>query len=134
MSKDVITSKKDITLKEASDVMSKLHIGCLVITEEEKIIGILTRADIIKSVANDRSPNATLAEEIMSKNVLTVDQEKSMEDAVNMMLDRKIKRMPVVSEGKLVGMVTASDIMVVEPKLIASIASIISLNASYTGG
>ncbi|MEM4238033.1 MAG: CBS domain-containing protein, partial [Candidatus Nitrosocaldaceae archaeon] len=59
---------------------------------------------------------------------------QSMEDAVNMMLDRKIKRLPVVSEGKLVGMVTASDIMVVEPKLIASIASIISLNSPYAGG
>lgn len=134
MNRNVVVAKKDITLKEASEVMSKLHIGSLVITEDQKIIGMLTSTDILKAVAGEKKPEITLAEEIMSKNVVTVDPEKSIGDAVELMVKNKIKKLPVVSEGKIVGIITASDIMIVEPKLIATIASLISLKTPYAGG
>ncbi len=135
MNKNVVIAKKDITLKEATEVMSKLHIGCLLITEDQKILGIITSTDILKSIANDKKPETTLAEEVMSKNVITIEPDKTIEDAVNLMLKYKIKKLPVLSEDKIVGMVTTSDIIIVEPKLIATVASLISLKMpGYTGG
>lgn len=134
MNRNVIIAKKDITLKEASEVMSKLHIGSLVITEDQKIVGIITSTDILKAIASEKKPEITLAEEIMSKSVVTIDPEKTVDDAVDMMLKNKIKKLPVTSEGKIVGMITASDIMVVEPKLVATVASLISLRTPYAGG
>ena len=134
MNKNVIVGKKELTIKEASEVMSKLRIGSLLITKDQKILGIITSTDILKSIANEKKPDITLAEEIMSKSVLTIDPEKTIEDAVELMLKNKIKKLPVVSEKKIIGMVTASDIVVVEPKLIASIASLVSLKTPYAGG
>ncbi|MBI5872088.1 CBS domain-containing protein [archaeon] len=135
MNKNVVVAKKDITLKEATEVMSKLHIGCLLITEDQKILGIITGTDILKAIANDKKPEATLAGDIMSKNVVTIEPDKRIEDAVNLMLEHKIKKLPVVSEDKILGIVTTSDIIVVEPKLIETVASLISLKMpGYTGG
>ena len=135
MNKNVVIAKKDITLKEATEVMTKLHIGCLVITENQKILGIITSSDILKAIANDKNPNTVLAEEIMSKNVITIDPDKRIEDAVDLMMKYGIKKLPVVSDDKIEGIITASDIIVVEPKLIATVASLISLKMpGYTGG
>jgi CBS domain-containing protein len=135
MNKNVVIAKKDITLKEATEVMTKLHIGCLLIIENKKILGIITSSDILKAIANDKNPNTVLAEEIMSKNVVTIDPDKRIEDAVDMMIKNRIKKLPVVSDDKIEGIITASDIIVVEPKLIATVASLISLKMpGYTGG
>ncbi len=134
MNKNVVVAKKDITLKEATEVMSKLHIGCLLITEKQKILGIITTSNIIKAIANDKNPEATLAEEIMSKKVITIEPDKTIEDAVNLMIGHKIKKLPVLDGKKILGIITTSDIIVVEPKLVATVASLISLNAPYTGG
>ena len=134
MNKNVIVGKKDLTIKEASEVMAKFRIGCLVITEGKKIVGIITSTDILRSIANDKKSEVTLVEDIMSKKVLTINPEKKIEDAVEMMMKGKIKKLPVVSENKIVGMVTASDIIVVEPKMISTIASLLSIRTPYAGG
>lgn len=134
MNKNVIVGKKELTVKEASEVMSKMHIGSLIITEDQKILGILTSTDILKSIASEKKLDITLVEEIMTKNVLTVDPEANVEAAVDIMMKNKIKKLPVVSEDKIVGIVTASDIIVVEPKLISVIASLVSLKTPYAGG
>jgi CBS domain-containing protein len=134
MNKNVIVGKKELTVKEASEVMSKMHIGSLIITEDQKILGILTSTDILKSIASEKKLDITLVEEIMTKNVLTIDPEADVEAAVDIMMKNKIKKLPVVSEDKIVGIVTASDIIVVEPKLIAVIASLVSLKTPYAGG
>jgi CBS domain-containing protein len=135
MNKKVIVAKPEVTLKEASEVMSKLHIGSLIITQDEKIVGILTGTDVLKSVAQGKNPDATSVEEIMSKDVKTISPDKSIQDAVDLMVKHKIKKLPVVDGKKLLGMITASDIVVVEPKLVASIASLVSLKLpGYSGG
>lgn len=127
MHKNVVVAKSDATIKEASKVMSKYKIGSLIIVKDDKIEGIITDTDIIKALAQEADVNTTSMEDIMSKKVITVDPEQTIEDTVDLMVKHKIKRLPVVEEGKIKGIITASDIIVVEPKLIASIASLISL-------
>jgi len=135
MNRNVIVAKPDVTVREASKVMAKFHIGSLIIQSAGKIIGIMTERDVLQAVATGKDPETTLVEEIMSKNVITIDPDKKIEDAVELMIEHKIKKLPVVSEGKLVGIITASDIIVVEPKLIASIANLISIKLpGYRGG
>ncbi len=135
MNRNVIVAKPDVTVREASKVMAKFHIGSLIIQSAGKIIGIMTERDVLQAVATGKDPETTLVEEIMSKNVITIEPDKKIEDAVELMIEHKIKKLPVVSEGKLVGIITASDIIVVEPKLIASIANLISIKLpGYRGG
>lgn len=135
MKKNVIVGKPDITIKKASETMSSFHIGSLVVRDDKNIVGILTERDVLQAVAKGRDPEATPVEEVMSKKVITIEPDKKIEDAVDLMIKNKIKKLPVVREKQLVGIVTASDIVVVEPKLIASIAKLISIKLpGYRGG
>jgi len=135
MNKNAVTSKSDATIKDVSKIMSSHHIGSLVVVENEKIVGIITSGNIIKAIASGKNPDLTTVEELMTKKVITIEPDKDIKEAVDLMIQHKIKKLPIVQNGKLVGIVTASDIMVVEPKLIEGIANLISLRLpGYHGG
>jgi len=135
MNKNVVVGKFDVTVREATKVMNKFRIGSLVVLKEEKIVGIVTERNVLESVAAGKDPDATAVEDIMTKKVVTIDPDESVEAAVDLMTQNKIKKIPVVENNKIKGIITASDIVVVEPKLIASIANLISMKLpGYRGG
>lgn len=135
MSRSIVTVKPEITLKEAAKVMSEAHIGSLVVYSDEKIIGILTSSDILKAIAGEKDPSMTFAADVMSKNVQTIGPDKDIKDAVDVMMKHRIKKLPVVNDGKLVGLVTTSDIVSVEPRMIATFSELVSLKTPvYSGG
>lgn len=135
MNKNVVVSEPGITVKEAARIMSQFHIGSLIILKNKKIVGIITERDILISVAQGKEAELTTVEEVMTKNVITIAPDKTVEDAVNLMIEHRIKKLPVVDGNKLVGIITASDIVVVEPKLIEGIANLISIKLTgYRGG
>ncbi len=136
MNPKVVVATRDITVKEAARIMTKFRIGSLVILENEKIIGIVTESDIIrKIVATGNDPAGTLIEQVMTKNVVTIGSEKDLGDACQLMVDHKIKRLPVLQDGKLVGIITTTDIIAVEPKLIENLAKVmlVSQNQMVAG-
>lgn len=135
MNKNVVVAEPEITIKEAAGIMSQYHIGSLVILKNKKIVGIITERNILIAVAHGKDAELTTVEEVMSKDVITVAPDKTVEDAVNLMIEHKIKKLPVVDGDKLIGIITASDIIVVEPKLIEGIANLISIKLpGYRGG
>lgn len=127
MHKNVVAASPDATIREASKVMNDYKIGSLIVMKDNDLAGIITASDIIRAVAKDMDVNDAKLEDVMSKTVVTIDPEDTIEEAVDVMLKNKIKRLPVVENGKIKGIITATNIMVVEPKLIESIASLISL-------
>lgn len=127
MNKNVVVAKSDVTVKEASKVMTEYEIGGLVIMEEEEIVGMVTDTDIIRAVSEGKNVDKTKMSDIMTKKVITGDPEDTIEHIVDLMVKHHIKRIPVVEEGKIKGIITASDIIVVEPKLIESISGLISM-------
>ncbi len=135
MRRNVIVADPSLTLKEASKVMTKLNIGSLVITKENKLLGIVTSTDILKCIAEDKDVEKTTVEMIMSKPVITIDPDKKIEEAVDVMLKNKIKRLVVTENEKIIGIITASDIISIEPKLIEQLSQLISLKLpGYSGG
>lgn len=136
MNKNVIATKQEVTAREAAKIMSKYHIGSLIVLEEKKIIGLITEGDILRKViAEDKDLDETKIKDIMTEKVVTINSDKTIEDAVKVMMENRIKKLPVVDDDNLVGVITASDIMVVEPKLIEAISSLISLKIpGYQGG
>ena len=125
MNPKVIVASKDISIKEAARIMTKFKIGSLIILEDEDITGIITESDIIrKIVATGLDPSNTLVEQTMTKDVITVDSDKDISDAVHMMVEHKIKRLPVLDDGKLVGILTTTDVIAVEPKMIEALAQV----------
>lgn len=108
--KKVVTINKRATIKAASALMSKKNIGCLVVVEKDLIVGIITERDILKYISHSNNLNA-LVEDIMTENVITIDSNASLEEAANCMFQNKIKKLPVVEKEKLIGIITATDLI-----------------------
>ena len=125
MNRRVIVIKPDATVREAARIMTKLRIGSLIVMEEDRIVGIITELDIIwKVVADDLNPNTTLVRDVMSRDVVTIKPDQTLEDAAELMVEKKIKKLPVVEDHRLVGILTATDLISVQPKLIAPLAKL----------
>jgi CBS domain-containing protein len=135
MNRRVVTTLPISTVKEACDLMAKNRIGSLVVVKEGKMIGILTERDVLQVVARGLSPETTQVADVMTTKVVTIGPDHSVEDAVDLMAKHQIKKLPVIEDDKLIGIVTASDIVVLQPKLIRKIASLLSVRLpAYAGG
>ncbi len=111
MVKPVRTISPSATMAEAAKLMRKNRIGCLVVVEKDKLVGIITERDIAyKIVAEEKGPNTPVSE-AMTSELKTVDGDKSLRDAARLMASHLIRRLPVLEGGKLVGIITIEDIM-----------------------
>ena len=109
MTKNGITIDLNKTVFDAAVLMSEKEIACLVIMDDKTPIGIVTERDFIRRVVSKKTPLDTKISEIMSKPIITVDPDSSLRDAARLMINSKIRRLPVVKENKLVGILVVSD-------------------------
>lgn len=106
MGKPAVVSP-ETTVKEAAQVLSDKEITTLFIVEGQKVIGILTDFDIIKRcVISDKKASQVKVKDIMTSNLVKIDADDNVEYAVSVMLKNKIRRLPVVSKGRFVGIIT----------------------------
>ncbi|KPU45294.1 hypoxic response protein 1 [Oxobacter pfennigii] len=118
MSKDVVAVSKDTSVDEAAQLMKQHDIGCIPVCENDKVIGMVTDRDIvIRGVANKSDDKGTTCEEIMSKDLVVGSVNMDVHEAAKIMADNQVRRLPVVENGKLVGMVALGD-LAVEPDFI----------------
>ena len=112
MSREIKSIDTEATIIEACKRLYRNKVGSLVVLEEGILKGIITERDIIaKVVILNKDPNNTTVEEIMSQDVITINQNANVEDAIKLMNSKEIKKIPVISEtGNLVGILTTSDI------------------------
>ena len=107
MNNNIKTVDKHLTVKSICKIMAKEEIGSLVVTESDKIIGIISERDIVKKVcAKGVNPDEITAEDIMTKNVKTIGADQSLIDASILMADNKIKRLLVEENGNIIGIIT----------------------------
>jgi CBS domain-containing protein len=126
MSQNVKTVRTNSTVTEVVRKMNKFDIGSLVVVEGEKPIGIITERDILRRVLEVSLAGESLkAKEIMSSPLLTINEEVSLEEVAKIMADRRIKKLPVVRDGKLLGIVTSTDIVRNEPRLTEILGDIV---------
>lgn len=112
MCSNVTWVTKDTNVTEVAKLMGQHHIGCVPVCDESnKILGIVTDRDIIlRSVACNKDVNSTKVEDIMTGSVCTCGQDASVEEAQNLMSELQIRRLPVVENGKVVGILTLGDL------------------------
>jgi len=119
MIKEVIAIDSDATVREAVNLMNKFEIGCLIVLTNSRVDGIVTERDVLKRViGNNRHVDKTKIREIMSRPVWVVNPNTELETALQNMLSQKIKKLPVVKEGRLIGLVTLTDIARFQPELL----------------
>ena len=108
MTSNVCTIRPEASAQEAAQLLTQKRIsGLPVVNPDGKIIGIVTEADIISKV----NQGGLLVADIMSHEVIAVDEETSVSEIASLLTKRRIKRVPVVQKGKLVGIVSRADIV-----------------------
>lgn len=101
------------TVEEAARCMSTDDIGDVIVREGDKVCGIVTDRDIaIRVIAEGRSPSSTKLGEICSKDLITLSPTDSIDEAVRLMRERAIRRIPVVQDGQAVGVVSIGDLAI----------------------
>ena len=102
------------TLTNAATLMRAGEFGSIAIYEGDQLAGILTETDIVRSVAEHRDPDTTTLSEYMSLDPVTADPEEDSMDVAERMVKGGFRHLPVIEEGRLIGMVSARDLLQVE--------------------
>jgi CBS domain-containing protein len=112
MSQNVITLDCSASAKQAAEFMDKYNIGCLIVVKERKPAGIVTERDMLRRVLlRFRDPEKTHISEIMSTPLISSNPQTSLSEAMRMMNERGIKRLPVVEEDAVIGLLSMTDIV-----------------------
>jgi CBS domain-containing protein len=107
MTEDVVTTRSDVTAMKAVEILHDRHVGSIVVVDDErKCKGIFTERDAIRLVAKNVQLNVPLRE-VMTKNVVTIGEDASLEEARRVIATHGIRHLPVVNhEDKLVGLLS----------------------------
>lgn len=114
MSKDIVIADLNDTIMEVAKLMAHHNIGCIPVTEDgSKVLGVITDRDIILSLAKyELDPNNTSASSIMTSKVYSVKPDADLKDALDLMKKQRIRRLPVIENNMLLGMVSLGDFAV----------------------
>ncbi len=100
-----------LTIFEAVAEMNRLRIGAIVVIDQGKLTGIFTERDVLRRVVGDGvDPKTVLLSQVMSTDVMTIAPETTVEDVAALFTERRCRHLPVVSNEKLVGLISIGDI------------------------
>ncbi|MES3516259.1 MAG: CBS domain-containing protein [Natronomonas sp.] len=107
---DTVTADPETPATELAATMDRKEVGSIVITDDERPIGIVTDRDLTTRVlANGTAPGEQPAKEIMTEDLCTADPDAGFYEAASMMADHGIRRLPICENGTLLGIITADD-------------------------
>jgi CBS domain-containing protein len=111
MTRDVRACEPNATVADAAKVMAREDVGPVPIVEDGRLVGIVTDRDIVvRVVAEGRDPNATTVKEIASTDLVTVSPGDDLDEALKLLAERQVRRLPVVEGDRLVGIVAQADV------------------------
>ena len=124
MKKDVVKVTPGTTVKKAAEVMAAEHVSSALVCENKKLLGIITEKDLArKIVAKGLDAERMMAKDIMSTDLVTIDPDKSLYDAMIKMNNKKVTHIPVVKGKEIVGILTSMDILRVQPSYMEILAA-----------
>lgn len=111
MSKRVIAIDKSLTAKDAATMMKDANVGSVIVMDSNMGMGIVTERDIVRRVIAKGKPSQMNVKEAMSSNLVVVTPDNTVPELAQLMKERKIHRVPVIKDDRLIGMVTSSDLV-----------------------
>jgi CBS domain-containing protein len=109
MTPAALTDRPDDSLVSAARKMREQQTGSLLVTDGDQLLGIITERDVLRAVAED-VPLDTPISEVMSKDLVTAEPATSLREAARIMTEKWIRHLPVLEEGRLVGIVSQRDL------------------------
>lgn len=107
MTKEVIDCEIDDDVSEVANIMEENNIGFLAVCEEEEIVGVITDRDLVVGPVADEEESI---EEYVTRDIVKIDKNKEITEALNLMRENKIKRLLVTDKDKYVGVLSISDL------------------------
>jgi len=111
MTDKIVSVDSNETIKNACDIYRDKKVGCLIVTEKDDIVGIITERDFIeRTICNDKDAKTTIVKDIMTSEIKTINADDRVSQALDKIQQYKIKKLPVVDKNQLVGIITITDI------------------------
>ena len=112
MTPNPTTVEPSTLVLEAAKVMKQQDVGPVPVTDGDRLVGVVTDRDIVlRVVADGKDPQSTTVGEIASSDLVTIDPQQNLDEALRLMAQHQVRRLPVVEEdGKLVGILAQADI------------------------
>lgn len=128
LNRDVVTIVPTAPVSEAAYLMMREEIGSLVVVDDQMFpVGIVTDRDLLVSaIAEGKNPEEAIVEEVMTKNVVYVEEETNVLDILSTMSEYSIRRIPVTKDGRLTGIVSVDDLIVVVATELVNLAMAVS--------
>jgi CBS domain-containing protein len=109
---ELISIVRDASVFDAIKLMADRGVGSLLVMDERKLIGIVTERDYARKVIiKGRSSESTEVGEIMSTDLVTATSQQTVNECMNVMTDRRIRHLPVVDEGEVIGLISIGDLV-----------------------
>ncbi len=106
----VFTVSPQLTISEAVHEMNRHRVGCVVVMEDGRLAGIFTERDVLtRVIAKDLDPKAHKIAEIMTRDVITISPETTVDETIEMFTKHRCRHLPVVVEGKVHGLISIGD-------------------------
>lgn len=111
MSSDVKAATPSLSLADAAKLMKQEDVGSVPVVDGERLIGMLTDRDIVvRGIADGSDPHAVTAGDIASRDIVTVRPDDDLDEALRLMAQHQVRRLPVVDDGHLVGVLAQADV------------------------
>jgi CBS domain-containing protein len=109
MTKNVVTIDVNKTVVEAAALMSENDIGDLIVMDNNTPVGIVTERDFVRRVLAEGKSTESKVSEVMTRPLKVIDPDAPIKEAARRMVNKRIRRLPVIKDNKLVGIITAAD-------------------------
>lgn len=111
MSKGVLSVDSNLNVNEAAKMMEDGKVGAIIVMENNTPVGIITDRDFAVKIVAHAYPITTSVKKIMSSPLIGIDPEESVWNVAELMYTRKVRKIPVINEDKVIGIVTATDLV-----------------------
>ncbi len=118
MTRNPVAVGPELNLKQCAISMIRNKVGSVIVKKEGKLLGIVTAKDFVNAIANDVNPEEVRVGEVMVRKVRTIKPDEDIYEALMQMSKKDVRRLPVIHNKEVVGMLTVNDVLKIQPRLL----------------